>query len=101
MPHNNHYGADKYNELIQEGHGDEEARAIVLLTYPHLTREYLARVLAHAASKPEVPPKPARVWPPTQWGEWNFQPKEAASLDDDDDEPDMAELVQRGGQKIG
>jgi len=96
MPHNNHYGADKYNELIQEGHGDEEARAIVLLRYPHLTREYLARVLAHAASKPEVPPKkPSKVWP---WASEHAYAEEVAALDDD---VEVGELFSRGGWRVG
>jgi hypothetical protein len=97
MPHNNHYAADRYSELIQEGHGDEVARAIILVTYPHLTREYLARVLAHAASKPK---KPSKVWPlPKPWASEHAYAEEAAVLEEEG--PEWGEIIQRGGWRVG
>jgi hypothetical protein len=52
-----------------------------------------------SASEP-VSKRQPRVWPPTHWGEWTYQPKEAVSLDDAD-EPSMEELLSRGGKKVG
>ncbi len=52
-----------------------------------------------SASEP-VSKRQPRVWPPTHWGEWNFQPKEAIALDDDD-EPRIEDLVNLGGRKVG
>jgi hypothetical protein len=52
-----------------------------------------------SASDPVPKRQSPRVWPPTHWGEWTYQKREAVSLDDD--EPSMEELLSRGGKKVG
>jgi hypothetical protein len=53
-----------------------------------------------SASEPVPKRQSPRVWPPTHWGEWTYQKREAVSLDDAD-EPSMEELLSRGGKKVG
>jgi hypothetical protein len=52
----------------------------------------------NAEIEPKEPSKnPSPVRP--RWGAWSYLPAVAVSLDDE--EPEMAELVRRGGRKVG